>query len=88
MLWGVPRLWSSYVSAATGRASMLESFNASELARPNAITPIAAAPPTGRFPRRSRRLGLKRKFQAVFAVGQETRRSCCLCIQPTEILIN
>lgn len=42
---------------------MRESFSASEAARPNAITPIAVAPPTGRFPRRSRRPKPKRKSQ-------------------------
>ena len=51
---------------------MRESFSVSEVVRPNAITLIAVAPPTGRFHRRSRRLKLERKPQAVFPVGRET----------------
>src|SRR5690349_5480529 len=74
-LWGVPRHWSSHASAVTAKASTRESSNASEPAQPNATTPIAVAPATGPFPRRSRSPEARRKLQAEPAVGRETHHA-------------
>lgn len=67
---------------------MQGSFNASEPAQPNAITPIAAAPATGRFPRRSLRSEAKRKPQAALARGAKRTPRICVCIQHSKILLN